>query len=48
MSNMAFGWFAAVAGIGITLLVLYILGWIIRLMLKLFPPTEEEDKEIKK
>jgi Na+-transporting methylmalonyl-CoA/oxaloacetate decarboxylase gamma subunit len=47
MSNMAFGGFAAVAGIGITLLVLYILGWIIRLMLKLFPVTEEE-KETKK
>lgn len=48
MSNMTFGWFAAVAGIGITLLVLYILGLIIRLMLKIFPITEEEEKESKK
>ena len=43
MSNMAFGGFAAVAGIGITLLVLYILGLIIRLLIKLFPVTEEEE-----
>ena len=43
MSNMTFGWFSAVAGIGITLLVLYVLGLIIRLMIKLFPVTEEEE-----
>jgi len=45
---MAFGWFSAVFGIGITLLVLYILGLIIRLLIKLFPVTEEESKEAKK
>ena len=42
MSNMTFGWFSAGMGIGITLLVLYILGLIIRLLIKLFPITEEE------
>ncbi len=47
MSNMAFGWFAAGVGIGITLLVLYTLGLIIRLMLKLFPLTKEEEEDQK-
>jgi hypothetical protein len=45
MTNMQFGWFSAVAGIGITLLVLWILGLIIRLLIKLFPVTEEEPKK---
>ncbi len=48
MSDMTFGWFAAGMGIGITLLVLYILGLIIRLLLKLFPVKEEEEKATQK
>jgi Na+-transporting methylmalonyl-CoA/oxaloacetate decarboxylase gamma subunit len=47
MSDMQFGLFSAAAGMGITLVVLYSLGWIIRLLIKLFPRTEEEDKETK-
>ena len=43
MSNMQFGWFSAGVGITITLLVLWILGLIIRLLIKLFPVTEEEE-----
>ena len=48
MSNMTFGWFAAGLGIGLTLLVLYVLGLIIRLLIKLFPVTEEEQKGTQK
>ena len=44
MSNMGFGLFTAAFGMGMTLLFLYTLGWIIRILIKLFPPTEEEDK----
>lgn len=47
MSDIQFGLFAAATGIGITLVVLYSLGWIIRLLIKLFPRTEAEDKETK-
>ncbi len=45
MNDWQFGGFLAVAGMGITLLVLYILGWLIRLMIKLFPYKEEEEKK---
>ncbi len=48
MNNMGFGLFAAGFGITMTLLFLYALGWIIRILLKLFPRTEEEEREAEK
>ncbi len=48
MSNMGFGLFAAGFGMGMTLLFLYTLGWIIRILIRLFPRTEEEESKAEK
>ena len=45
MNNMQFGFFAAAMGIAMSLAVLYTLGWIIRLLIKLCPRTPEEEQE---
>lgn len=44
MTSMQFGVFSMVAGMGITLLALYIIGWLVKLMNKLWPYKEEEKK----
>ncbi len=45
MSNIQFGVFSMVAGMGITLLTLYIIGWLVKLMIKLWPYKEEEENK---
>lgn len=45
MDTFTFGWTMTVLGIGVTLLTLFILAMIIRLLNKLFPDKEEAKKE---
>jgi Na+-transporting methylmalonyl-CoA/oxaloacetate decarboxylase gamma subunit len=45
MSDMQFGVFAMVSGMVITFLALYIIGWLVKLMTKLWPYKEEEEKK---
>jgi Na+-transporting methylmalonyl-CoA/oxaloacetate decarboxylase gamma subunit len=45
MSDWAFGLTMTVAGMGVTLITLYILTLVIRLMNRLFPFKEEKKKE---
>ena len=45
MSDMQFGVFAMVSGMVITFLTLYIIGWLVKLMAKLWPYKEEEEKK---
>jgi Na+-transporting methylmalonyl-CoA/oxaloacetate decarboxylase gamma subunit len=45
MSDFTFGWTMTVLGISVTLLTLFILAIIIRLLNKLFPDKEEAKKE---
>ena len=45
MSDFTFGWTMTVLGIGVTLLTLFILAMIIRLLNRLFPDKEEAKKE---
>jgi Na+-transporting methylmalonyl-CoA/oxaloacetate decarboxylase gamma subunit len=47
MSNIEFGIIATLTGMGVTLLTLYVLTLIIRLMNRLFPEIEKK-KEDKK
>ena len=44
MSDMQFGVFAMVAGMTITFLTLYAIGWLVKLMSMLWPYKEEERK----
>jgi len=44
MKDWAFGLTMTVLGMGVTLLTLYILTLLIRLLIRLFPNKEEEDK----
>lgn len=39
-----FGLMMMVMGMTVTLVTLYLLGWVIRLMIKLFPYKEEDNK----
>lgn len=43
MSNLEFGLTLLVVGMGGTLLTLWLLGWLLRLLTKLLPPEEGED-----
>ncbi|MFH0768604.1 MAG: OadG family protein [Chloroflexota bacterium] len=43
--DWGFGLTMMVMGMAVTLLTLYLLGWIIRLLIKLFPYKEEEEKK---
>ena len=43
--DWSFGLTVTVLGMGITLLTLYLLGLVVRLMIKLFPYKEEEEGE---
>lgn len=45
MDNFTFGWTMTVLGMGVTLLTLFILAMIIRLLNRLFPDKEEAKKE---
>ncbi len=45
MTSMQFGVFSMIFGMGITLLALYIIGWMVKLMNKLWPYKEEEEKK---
>ena len=40
--DWGFGLTMMVFGMGVTLLTLYLLGWVIRLLIKLFPVKKEE------
>jgi len=42
--DWGFGLTMMVTGIVVTLLTLYLLGWVIRLLIKLFPFKKEEDE----
>ncbi len=44
MSDMQFGVFSMVAGMTITFITLYVIGWLVKLMPKLWPYKEEEKK----
>ena len=44
MSDMQFGVFSMVAGMTITFITLYVIGWLVKLMTKLWPYKEEEKK----
>ncbi len=43
--DWGFGLTMTVMGMAVTLLTLYLLGWVIRLLIKLFPFKKEEEKE---
>ncbi len=43
--DWGFGLTMMVMGMAVTLLTLYLLGWVIRLLIKLFPFKKEEEKE---
>ena len=43
--DWSFGLTMTVLGMGITLLTLYLLGLVVRLMIKLFPYKEEEGEK---
>ncbi len=45
MTNLSFGLTMTVMGMGVTLLTLYILTLVIRLLIKLFPYKEEEGEK---
>jgi len=45
MKDLAFGLTMTAMGMGVTLLTLYILTLIIRLLIRLFPRKEEEESE---
>ncbi|MDP2931286.1 MAG: OadG-related small transporter subunit [Chloroflexota bacterium] len=45
MTDLAFGLTMTVMGMGVTLLTLYILTLVIRLLIKLFPYKEEEGEK---
>ena len=45
MDNFTFGWTMTVLGMGITLITLFLLILVIRLLNKLFPFKEEKPKE---
>lgn len=45
MSDMQFGLFSMVAGMTITFITLYAIGWLVKLMTKLWPYKEEEEKK---
>ncbi len=47
MIDWQFGIITTVAGMGVTLITLYILTLVIRLLTRLFPYKEEEKKEAK-
>lgn len=42
--DWGFGFVMMVMGMVITLVTLYLLGWVIRLMIKIFPYKEENEK----
>ncbi len=42
--DWGFGLTMMVMGMAVTLLTLYLLGWVIRLLIRLFPFKEEEEK----
>jgi Na+-transporting methylmalonyl-CoA/oxaloacetate decarboxylase gamma subunit len=44
MKNLAFGLTMTVMGMGVTILTLYLLTWVIRLLIRLFPFKEEAEK----
>ena len=43
MKDLAFGLTMTVMGMGVTLITLYLLTLLIRLLIKLFPSKEEEE-----
>ncbi len=43
--DWGFGLTMMVMGMAVTLLTLYLLGWVVRLLIKLFPYKEEEEKK---
>jgi len=43
MTDLAFGLTMTILGMGVTLLTLYLLTLLIRLLIKLFPSKEEEE-----
>ena len=45
MKDLAFGLTMTVMGMGVTLLTLYLLTLLIRLLIRLFPRKEEEESE---
>ncbi len=45
MKDLAFGLTMTVMGMGVTLLTLYLLALVIRLLIKLFPLKEEEESK---
>jgi len=45
MSNLAFGLTMTIIGMGVTLLTLYLLTLIIRLLNRLYPFKQEEEKK---
>jgi Na+-transporting methylmalonyl-CoA/oxaloacetate decarboxylase gamma subunit len=45
MKDWAFGLMMTVLGMGVTLLTLYLLTLLIRLLIKLFPRKEDEEGE---
>ena len=44
MTNLAFGLTMTILGMGVTFITLYLLTLLIRLLIKLFPRKEEEEK----
>ncbi len=42
--DWGFGLTMMVMGMTVTILTLYLLGWVIRLLIRLFPFKEEEEK----
>ena len=47
MSNVDFGFTMTITGMGVTLITLYLLTILIRLLNKLFPEKKEEKSETK-
>ena len=45
MKDLAFGFIMTVMGMGVTLLTLYLLTLVIRLLIKLFPLKENEESQ---
>jgi Na+-transporting methylmalonyl-CoA/oxaloacetate decarboxylase gamma subunit len=45
MTDLAFGLTMTILGMGVTLLTLYLLTLLIRLLIRLFPRKEEEEGE---
>ncbi len=42
--DWGFGLTMMVVGMAVTILTLYLLGWVVRLLIKLFPFKEEEEE----